>query len=297
MDPSRFILTDRQWLAIEPLCPGGLTAPGRTAHNTRLFLEAVLWIVRTDAPWRDLPPEFGNWNSAFRRFRRWVQADVFKQIFDALSDEPDMEYAMIPSHGLQANRCRAADATIVKVHRHGMGAKALTANSGIRLPGNRRLKARPSLTGRRLRSNLPRGGQIEGRMDNQDPRPRRRLGQPRAVHSYARQPLRHRRRRAIDPQCRIWCDARGQSLRQQLDHRRPERAWRADRHLAAPATTAAASDRRRDVQMASLGRKLLPEVKGIQTHSHAVGQDRHILRRDDLPMFCAHQLTMNVHRP
>ena len=68
MDPSRFVLTDRQWLAIEPLCPGGLTAPGRTGSDTRLFLEAVLWIVRTDAPWRDLPPEFGNWNSTFRRF-------------------------------------------------------------------------------------------------------------------------------------------------------------------------------------------------------------------------------------
>ncbi|MEZ5772420.1 MAG: IS5 family transposase [Defluviimonas denitrificans] len=110
MDPSRFVLTDRQWLAIEPLCPGGVAAPGRTGNDTRLFLEAVLWIVRTDAPWRDLPQEFGNWNSTFRRFRRWVQADVFKGIFDALSDDPDMEYAMI-------------DATIVKVHRHGMGAK------------------------------------------------------------------------------------------------------------------------------------------------------------------------------
>ena len=71
---------------------------------------AVLWIARTDAPWRDLPRELGNWNSTFRRFRRWVQADVFKLIFDVLSDEPDMEYTM-------------TDATIVKVHRHGLGAK------------------------------------------------------------------------------------------------------------------------------------------------------------------------------
>ena len=110
MDTSRFVLTDRQWRAIESLCPGGPTAPGRTGGAARLFLEAVLWIVRTDAPWRDLPPGFGNWNSTFRRFRRWVQAEVFKRIFDALSDEPDMEYAMI-------------DATIVKVHRQGMGAK------------------------------------------------------------------------------------------------------------------------------------------------------------------------------
>ncbi|MBU2077915.1 MAG: IS5 family transposase [Alphaproteobacteria bacterium] len=110
MDPSRFVLADRQWAIVAPLCPGRDGTRGSTGRDNRLFLEAVLWIVRTDAPWRDLPPVFGNWNSTFRRFRRWVQADVFKRIFDALSDEPDMEYAMI-------------DATIVKVHRHGMGAK------------------------------------------------------------------------------------------------------------------------------------------------------------------------------
>ncbi len=110
MDPSRFVLTDHQWRIIAPLCLGRDDTRGSSGRDNRLFLEAVLWIVRTDAPWRDLPSEFGHWNSTFRRFRRWVQVDVFKRIFDALSDEPDMEYAMI-------------DATIVKVHRHGMGAK------------------------------------------------------------------------------------------------------------------------------------------------------------------------------
>jgi len=110
MDCSRFALTDQQWKIIEPLCLGRTDTRGSTGRDNRLFLEAVLWIARTDAPWRDLPPEFGNWNSTFKRFRRWVKADVFKRIFDALSGDPDMEYAMI-------------DATIVKVHRHGQGAK------------------------------------------------------------------------------------------------------------------------------------------------------------------------------
>jgi transposase len=51
-----------------------------------------------------------NWNTVFKRFRDWVKADVFKRMFDAVSEEPDMEYAMV-------------DATIVRVHRHGQGAK------------------------------------------------------------------------------------------------------------------------------------------------------------------------------
>ena len=107
---DRFILTDAQWETIEPHCLGKKTDPGRTGGDGRLFLEAVLWIARTGSPWRDLPAEFGPWNIVFKRFRHWVKADVFKRIFDAVSDDPDMEYAMV-------------DATIVKVHRHGQGAK------------------------------------------------------------------------------------------------------------------------------------------------------------------------------
>lgn len=107
---DRFCLTDIQWEKIEPHCLGKKTDPGRTGGDARLFVEAILWIARTGAPWRDLPAHFGNWNTVFKRFRHWVKADVFKRIFDAVSDDPDMEYAMV-------------DATIVKVHRHGQGAK------------------------------------------------------------------------------------------------------------------------------------------------------------------------------
>jgi len=107
---DRFVLTDAQWAQMEPHCLGKVTDPGRSGGDNRLFVEAVLWIVRTGSPWRDLPSQFGNWSTAYRRFRDWREADVFKQIFDAVSGEPDIEYAMV-------------DATIVKVHRHGQGAK------------------------------------------------------------------------------------------------------------------------------------------------------------------------------
>ena len=115
---DRFVLTDAQWAKMEPHCLGKRGDPGRSGKNNRLFVEAVLWIARTGSPWRDLPAAFGHWSSAYTRFRDWVKADVWRRLFEAVSDDPDMEYAMI-------------DATIVKVHRHGQGAKG-------------GLKARPS---------------------------------------------------------------------------------------------------------------------------------------------------------
>ena len=107
---DRFVLTDAQWAKMEMYCRGKPSDPGRSGADNRLFVEAVLWIARTGSPWRDLPLFFGNWNSVFKRYRDWVRADVFKRLFDAVSQDPDMEYAMV-------------DATIVKVHRHGQGAK------------------------------------------------------------------------------------------------------------------------------------------------------------------------------
>src|SRR5258707_8906277 len=107
---ARTLLSDEVWNKVRDILPDKEADRGRTASNNRWFLEAVLWIARTGAPWRDLPAQFGRWNTVFKRFRHWVKADVFKRIFDAVSDDPDMEYAMI-------------DGTIVKVHRHGQGAK------------------------------------------------------------------------------------------------------------------------------------------------------------------------------
>ena len=103
------MLTDAQWAKMESHCLGKPTDPG-LAVTIGGLLKPWLWIVRTGSPWRDLPAFFGNWNTVFKRYRDWVKADVFVRLFEACSDEPDMEYAMV-------------DATIVKVHRHGQGAK------------------------------------------------------------------------------------------------------------------------------------------------------------------------------
>jgi transposase len=107
---TRTVLTNAQWERIAPLLPGKNGDPGRSGDDNRRSLEGILWIVRTGAPWRDLPDAFGNWSSVWKRFRRWALKGVFEKVFKALSGEPDMEYALI-------------DGTIVKVHRHGAGAK------------------------------------------------------------------------------------------------------------------------------------------------------------------------------
>src|SRR4051794_34121828 len=80
LERSRFMVGDAVWEKIAPLLPGKASDPGATAKDNRLFLEAVLWRVRTGVPWRGLPSDFGNWNSVFQRFRRWVQGGVFARV-------------------------------------------------------------------------------------------------------------------------------------------------------------------------------------------------------------------------
>jgi transposase len=124
---DRNLVTDRQWAKMEPHCLGKPSDPGRSGGDNRRFVEAVLWIARTGSPWRDLPASFGKWNTIFKRYSDWVKADVFKRIFEAVSNDPDMECAMV-------------DATIVKVHRHGHGAKG---GLKIRPSASRRAVGRP----------------------------------------------------------------------------------------------------------------------------------------------------------
>jgi putative transposase len=114
-------LTDAQWRRIERLVPGKKGDKGRSGRDNRLFVDAVLWLARAGAPWRDLPREFGHWNSVFQRFRRWAKKGVWERVFNALVENPDFEYLII-------------DSTIVRAHQHAAGAKggAKMRRSGVR---------------------------------------------------------------------------------------------------------------------------------------------------------------------
>ena len=107
---TRTILRDDQWRRIKNLLPGKATDCGVTAKDNRRFLEGVLWIARTGAPWRDLPEEFGHWHRVYVRYNRWSHKGVWKRIFEAVADDPDLENLMV-------------DGSIVRVHQHGAAKK------------------------------------------------------------------------------------------------------------------------------------------------------------------------------
>ena len=112
------MLRDDQWDRIAYLLPGKSSDPGRSAGDNRLFVEAVLSILRTGAPWRDLQPRFGPWNSVYKRFSRWSVGGVWHLVFTELAKDADFEEIYL-------------DGTIVRAHQHASGAqKKRTTGTG-----------------------------------------------------------------------------------------------------------------------------------------------------------------------
>src|SRR3954462_14068300 len=77
---ARHALTDAQWARVQPLLPPTKPRTGRPNRNHRLLLDAILWKLRTGAPWRDLPERFGSWKTVDSRFRRWSRDGRWRQI-------------------------------------------------------------------------------------------------------------------------------------------------------------------------------------------------------------------------
>lgn len=112
----RYELTDDEWDRIESLLPGREGDPGGHGEDNRLFVNAVIWIARTGAPWRDLPERFGLWNSVFQRFNRWAKSGVWHKVFRALQD-PDLEALLL-------------DSTVIRAHQHAAGSPEKKSRAG-----------------------------------------------------------------------------------------------------------------------------------------------------------------------
>lgn len=115
-------LSDALWKRIEPHLPGKATDPGRTGRDNHLFVEAVLWLARSGAHWRVLPPAFGKWNSVYQRFNRWCRDGVWERLLEVLSHDADFEYVLV-------------DSMIVRAHQHSAGApkKPVDPKTGLKL--------------------------------------------------------------------------------------------------------------------------------------------------------------------
>jgi transposase len=114
----RHEIKDEDWERIKDMLSGQPGDPGVTAKDNRLFINAVLWIAKTGAPWRDLPDRFGPWGSVWKRFDRWAKKGVWEQVFEALQD-PDLEWVII-------------DSTVVRAHQHAAGAEKKKGETTIR---------------------------------------------------------------------------------------------------------------------------------------------------------------------
>jgi transposase len=68
------------WERRQPLLPPQTPKIGRPAHAHRTILNGILWILRTGAPWRDLPERYGPWRTGASRFYRWQRAGVFPHL-------------------------------------------------------------------------------------------------------------------------------------------------------------------------------------------------------------------------
>lgn len=106
----RHDISDNVWNVFAPHLPGREGKWGGIARDHRLCINAVCWMVRTGAPWRDLPPDYGDGKHTLRRFCRWRDCGVWEALLEHLVDAPDFAWLMI-------------DASHIKVHPHAAGAK------------------------------------------------------------------------------------------------------------------------------------------------------------------------------
>ncbi len=119
----RHDISDHIWSLLEPHLPERKGAWGRVAYDNRLFINSVFWILRTGAPWRDLPPDYGDWKNTHRRFCRWRDKGVWEGLLEELIFEPDFEWLMI-------------DASHIKVHPHAAGAAGGNQDMGCTKGGS-----------------------------------------------------------------------------------------------------------------------------------------------------------------
>lgn len=118
MGVKRYELTQAQWERIAPLLPGKVGDPGRSGADNRLFVNAVLWVLRSGAFWQHLPERYGKWKTVHARFTRWAKAGVWEKVFEDLIKDRRNEYLML-------------DSTLVRAHQQATTGRGSGSKKGV----------------------------------------------------------------------------------------------------------------------------------------------------------------------
>jgi len=121
---NRGDLTNEQWEQIETLLPKAKTKRGRPAQDHRELLNGMIWVLRTGAPWRDMPERYGKWTTIYSRFQRWRKTGVWDRMFAELQTALDVE-------GNVDWEVHFIDSTTVRAHQHAAGAKKVARNERL----------------------------------------------------------------------------------------------------------------------------------------------------------------------
>ena len=113
---NRGEITNAQWERLQPLLPSQKPKTGRPSVDHRRILNGLLWILRTGAPWRDLPERYGPWRTVASRFYRWQKAGIWNQLLAAVHAQAD-------AHGQLNWDLHYLDGTMIRAHQHAAGAK------------------------------------------------------------------------------------------------------------------------------------------------------------------------------
>ena len=108
------VLDDRMWARIEPLLPSSDGQRGRPFRDHRQVLEGIVFRLRTGVPWRDLPADFGPWQTVWKRYARFAADGTWDKIFTRLLSDADA--------ARELDWKVSVDSTIVRVHQHGASA-------------------------------------------------------------------------------------------------------------------------------------------------------------------------------
>lgn len=120
-------VSDEFWAVVEPLLPSAEGRPGRRWSDHRRILEGICWRYRTGSPWRDVPVEFGPWQTVWKRHFRWSTDGTYQLMMDAVQEAGMLDEAAADD----VEKLLSVDATIVRAHQHAAGARHDSVTSQV----------------------------------------------------------------------------------------------------------------------------------------------------------------------